>query len=119
MWPKGTIIVCVDDTPRAEYTEVGMDNGIKKGQMYTVRSYATDVKFSEHGMPVVAPGVWLNEVKREFLRHLPSWSTKDPNDMPYAAERFRKLESTYDESMIAQSIKIHRDIRDLHKLLEV
>ncbi len=119
MWKPGTIIVCVDDhpSPANEYRQYGMHGGIRKGEMYTVRSYADSVSFSlEVGVELIEPGVWLNEVKREHIiaeRLLRSYVNKggnNPYDMPYGANRFRLLETTQNEVVVGNSVKIDSGI---------
>lgn len=113
MWFPGTIIVCVDDSssPGHEYKEVGMDNGIRKNQMYTVRSYAESVSFYIKS-EIYIPGVWLNEVRRIHIINPPSIlmflssRNKDPNDMPYASRRFRILESIRNEREVYNSVEV-------------
>jgi hypothetical protein len=105
MWKQGTIIVCVDDTQVKEYIQYGMHNGIRKGEMYTVRSYAESCKFKQAwGETISIPAVWLNEVTRKIVN--PStfnFYNKDPYDMPYAASRFRLLETSYNEVVLSVS----------------
>lgn len=112
MWKNGTIIVCVDDTPANEYRQYGMHGGIRKGEMYTVRSYAESVYFRiSIEKEIRAPGVWLNEVKREhiiadtLILHYAKHGGNNPYDLPYGASRFRLLETTQNEVVVGNSVK--------------
>ncbi len=111
MWKAGTIIVCIDDTGLSDSKQIGLDNGIRKSQMYTVRSYAEAVRFIVSNKEVALPGVWLNEVCRQSINNTPQaliWyaqRNKDPCDLCYGAFRFRLLESAHDEREVTLSIK--------------
>ncbi len=84
MWPVGTIVVCVNSAPATPAFEIG-PWPLEKDAYYTIRKSVASFPFKDG----TRTGVWLNEVERV---------NKAGRDRPFAADRFRKAESTHCES---------------------
>lgn len=104
MWPKGTIVICVDDSPlyiAGTSHQTDEPSGLVKDYLYTVDSSGAD----NHD-PVITT-VEAPHKPKSLPGQIPS--------VGFRATRFRKLDLAHDETQIARAIRLERMVQELKR----